>query len=106
MTSSKTEDRVVSSSARVAPRRKRAEASPVASPGAFSPENAARYVDMSVRQMARLIADGAIPSFRVGRLRRIRREALDSWLLAQEEAGADVGGVDGWGERGGGNGAA
>ena len=77
--------RLAPSAASVTPRRKRGETA-AENPGAFSPESASRYLDISPRQMARLLADGSVPSFRVGRLRRVRKVALDAWLEAQEAA--------------------
>ena len=52
---------------------------------AFRVESAARYVDVSRSKMYELLASGEVPSFRVGRAVRVRKEALDQWIQGQEE---------------------
>lgn len=50
----------------------------------LSPQNAAKYLDVSVKFIYELIQSGRISSFHVGgRLRRIRKRTLDNWLNQQ-----------------------
>lgn len=44
----------------------------------------AEQLAISARTVARLIASGELPSMKVGRSRRIRREALRDWLKGRE----------------------
>ena len=50
----------------------------------LSPQNAAKYLDVSVKFIYELIQSGRISSYQVGgRLRRIRKRTLDNWLNLQ-----------------------
>lgn len=44
----------------------------------------AEQLAISARTVARLIASGELPSMKVGRSRRIRRETLRDWLKGRE----------------------
>jgi excisionase family DNA binding protein len=47
---------------------------------AYSVQSAARVLDLSVRKVWELVAEGEIESFKVGKSRRIRREALVAFV--------------------------
>ena len=50
----------------------------------LSPKNAAKYLEVSVKLIYKLIETGQIQSQPIGkRLKRIRKSVLDSWLSAQ-----------------------
>lgn len=50
----------------------------------LSPQNAAQYLDVSVKFIYELIQSKKIKSFHVGtKLRRIRKKTLDDWLNLQ-----------------------
>lgn len=50
----------------------------------FSPQNAARYLDVSVKFIYERIQSGEIIAQSVGRrIKRIKKGVLDEWLLAQ-----------------------
>jgi excisionase family DNA binding protein len=50
----------------------------------MSPQNAATYLDVSVKFVYELIQSKKIKSFHVGtKLRRIRKKTLDDWLNLQ-----------------------
>lgn len=44
---------------------------------------AARILDISERQVARLLDRGELPSVKLGRIRRIPRRAFEDWLNAR-----------------------
>jgi excisionase family DNA binding protein len=48
--------------------------------------NAARAADVSERTIQRLIASGELPSIRVGKIRLVRRKALEEFLARREES--------------------
>ena len=51
----------------------------------FSPQNAARYLDVSVKFIYERIQSGEIKSQSVGkRIKRIKKGVLDKWLFAQQ----------------------
>ena len=62
--------------------------------GAYSPEHAAAYLDISRSEVYRLMASGALRGYRHGRLRRFLRSELDAFLSRMAEAASD-GGYDG-----------
>jgi len=47
----------------------------------------AEYLGVSAKNLYNLIGRGIVPASRVGRLLRIYRPRLDSWLLSQEAGG-------------------
>ncbi len=50
----------------------------------LSPQNAARYLDVSVKFIYELIQSGELKSQPIGgRLKRIRKGILDEWLTSQ-----------------------
>ena len=50
----------------------------------LSPQNAAKYLDVSVKFIYELIQSGKLESIPVGsRLKRIRKRTLDHWLSLQ-----------------------
>ena len=54
----------------------------------WSPDEAAELLGVSHATMAKLLADGTIPSFKLGRLRRISVTELEEWV--QRQAGAHL----------------
>jgi excisionase family DNA binding protein len=56
-------------------------------PVLLTPAEAAELLRVSERTVQRLVAQGAIPIVPVGRLRRIRREALERWAADHERIG-------------------
>lgn len=62
--------------------------------GAYSPEHAAAYLDISRAALYRLMASGALRGYRQGRLRRFLRSELDAFLAAQSAEGDDGSGWD------------
>lgn len=62
---------------------------PAPTPALFSPENAARYLDVSRAQVYRWLAAGRLAGFRVGRRRHFTRAELDAFaeeLAAEGQA--------------------
>jgi excisionase family DNA binding protein len=53
---------------------------------AYKIRNAARALDMSERAVATLVATGELESFRIGRSRRIPRDALVAFIERQRAA--------------------
>lgn len=51
-------------------------------PALLRMDEAARYLGMSERYLADLVARNAIPSLTVGRLRRFDRRRLDDWIAS------------------------
>lgn len=50
----------------------------------LSPENAAKYLDVSVKFIYERIQSGEIQAYSIGnRIKRIRKGALDRWLSTQ-----------------------
>ncbi len=47
-------------------------------------ETASRELALSRREIERLVASGRLPSVKIGRARRIRREALEAFVAARE----------------------
>jgi len=56
------------------------------SPIAYRTPDAARAAGMSIRQIQRLIASRELKSVRIGKMRLIRRKALEEFLASREEA--------------------
>jgi excisionase family DNA binding protein len=52
----------------------------------FSPDEAAAYLGVGKTQMYELLRDGTIPSFKINRLRKVRRADLDSFIDEQLRA--------------------
>lgn len=50
----------------------------------MAPEEIMRYLKIKRTKCYELLAQGVIPSYRVGRLRRSRRSEIDSWLESQK----------------------
>ncbi len=50
---------------------------------AYSPVEAAEALGITRQNLDRLIDDGAIPSFRIGRYRRIAVDDLRRWIKSQ-----------------------
>ncbi|WP_353813861.1 helix-turn-helix domain-containing protein [Agromyces sp. SYSU T00266] len=46
----------------------------------YSPDAAARLLGVGRSTVYELLADGTIPSLKIGRARRIRREALEAFV--------------------------
>ena len=56
-------------------------------PAALTPEAAAAYMMVTVRQLAYWRGAGSGPPFvKIGRCVRYRREAVDAWLAARQQA--------------------
>jgi excisionase family DNA binding protein len=52
----------------------------------FSPKSAARYLDVSIKFIYERIQSGEIESYSFGgRIKRIRKTALEKWLNAQSK---------------------
>jgi excisionase family DNA binding protein len=51
----------------------------------ISPEELMRYLKLGRTKVYELLAQGTIPSYLVGRLRRVKREDVDRWLEAQKQ---------------------
>ena len=51
----------------------------------MAPEQAARYLGIGRTRMYTLLSSGEIPSFRIGRSRKIRLAELDAWIGARVE---------------------
>ncbi len=51
--------------------------------GLLSRNDLAEYLSCSPTHAAKLIADGTIPSFRIGSLRRVRKSDLDAYIESQ-----------------------
>jgi len=51
--------------------------------------DAARAIGVSVRQLQRLIASRELPSLRIGKIRLIRREALEKFVARLEKSTAE-----------------
>jgi excisionase family DNA binding protein len=64
----------------------------VVEPALLSPEDLAVYLGCGRTYAYKLITDGAIPSVKLGRLRRIRRQDADAFV--ESLAGRDDSGVD------------
>jgi excisionase family DNA binding protein len=52
-------------------------------------EEAAELVSLSRAKFAKLIADGTVPSLKIGRCRRIHVDALRTWLAEQRREAGD-----------------
>jgi len=50
-------------------------------------EDAAKALDISRAHLYTLLTEGAIPSIRIGRSRRIPRTELEKWVAQQLEGG-------------------
>lgn len=59
----------------------------VAEPILLRPVDLVGLLQLSRAQVYLLLATGEIPSIRIGRLRRIRRQDLDDWLSRSQGAG-------------------
>jgi excisionase family DNA binding protein len=55
----------------------------------LSTADVARYLGISERFAKNLIYSGSLPSLKVGRLRRVRRDDLDRWIDRQSGCGGD-----------------
>lgn len=55
---------------------------------AYSPAEAAQLLGLSRARLYELLTDGSIPSLKIGRSRRIRREALVAYLDQLEQRAA------------------
>ncbi len=51
--------------------------------GLLSPKDLASYLSCSRVHAAKLLADGTIPSFKIGSLRRVRKADVESYVLSQ-----------------------
>lgn len=51
-----------------------------------SPEETAEMLDLSRSQTAEMLARGEIESFKIGRLRKVPREAIDAFIERQRSA--------------------
>jgi excisionase family DNA binding protein len=58
-----------------------------------SPEETAEMLDLSRSQTAEMLARGEIESFKIGRLRKVPREAIDAYIKRHRTA-AQVGNSD------------
>lgn len=54
----------------------------------YSPEGAAAATDMNRSAIYRAIQAGDLKSYKVGRMRRISRQALEDYVSKLEQAGA------------------
>ncbi len=54
---------------------------------AFRTKSAAAFSDISERTIQRLVASGELASVRVGKIRLIRKEALEKFLASRESGG-------------------
>jgi excisionase family DNA binding protein len=52
-------------------------------------KEAADYLGVSTKTIDRMVASGALESYKVGRLRRFDRSALDAYLDRQRKAAAE-----------------
>jgi excisionase family DNA binding protein len=52
----------------------------------FSPDEAAAYLGVGRSQMYAMIRSGAIATFKIGRLRKVRRADLDAYIDEQLRA--------------------
>jgi excisionase family DNA binding protein len=58
------------------------------SPVVMTVEQAAKYVGVGRSTMFEIVVrDGLIPSFKIGRLRKIRRVDVDRWIDKRAESG-------------------
>ncbi len=48
--------------------------------GLLSPEQAAAYLGVSRRELARLVSEEGLPWVRIGKRRKYRREDIESWV--------------------------
>ncbi|MFN2131466.1 MAG: helix-turn-helix domain-containing protein [Anaerolineae bacterium] len=53
-------------------------------------EEAAAYLELDPLTVRRLVREGAIPAFKLGRQWRLKRDLLDSWF--EEQSTQDAGG--------------
>ena len=58
-----------------------------------SPEETAAMLGVSRSQVFELLARGEVESFKIGRLRKVPRDAIDAFIKRQRER-AEVGGDD------------
>lgn len=49
------------------------------------PDDAARLIQVSRSHLYALIADGTLPSVRLGRSRRVPRAALEAWVARETD---------------------
>lgn len=52
----------------------------------LTPEAGAYAIGVSRAQMFKMLADGTLPSIKIGRLRRVPVDALRQWIAAQVDA--------------------
>lgn len=52
----------------------------------YSPEGTGEVLDLSRAQVYELLARGEIESFKIGRLRKVPREAIDAYIERQRAA--------------------
>lgn len=60
------------------------------SEGLLSLKDLAGYLSCSRTYAASLLADGTIPSFKVGTLRRVRKSDIDAYVEAQLDAESEA----------------
>lgn len=51
----------------------------------FSPKSLAAYLELSERTVRELLAEGMIPSYRIGGARRVKAEDVDRFLETRRE---------------------
>lgn len=51
----------------------------------FTPNTLAKYLSVSERHVRELLQTGVIPSYTIGRVRRIKPEDVDSYLETRRE---------------------
>ena len=62
----------------------------IAERGALSVEEAAKYLGLSKSKTWVLVSSGQIPSWHIGRNRRVSVERLQQWIREQEAAQRDA----------------
>ena len=67
------------------------ETDPAVTPGEImTPEQLAEYLGLGRTYTYRLLSSGEIPSFKIGRLRRIRRVDVERWLERRVNASEEA----------------
>jgi excisionase family DNA binding protein len=57
----------------------------MADTGIMTVRDVARYLRMSEAKVYRMVNNGQIPSFRLGKSWRFKRELVDNWILKETE---------------------